>query len=256
MYTSHSINAQAQSMHRNVNPCKRNESAPNASDQNHVQNTPHQSANLLARRSELQTPRQISIRRPPNVKEVITSRQPRCLIPRTRKTALRLFNIRAVQVEHALRLQVVLISHLRSDDRHLVLLQVFQQSDNEQSSRVRAKCPGRVCVSDYERGVGNVLKHHQFPDELFSEVDRFAVDGKGCSACELHLEPSGGDDDICIDLLASLCLDPALGDLGVGIRHDIGGSCANRLVEIPIRADAQTLFPRFVSRVKVGFKWH
>ena len=118
---------------------------------------------------------------------------------------------------------------------------MIQKTANEGRSQICAQCPRSVGVAYAESEVGNVAQHRPFVNEAVARIDRRAIDRELYGAQSQHLQTSGGDDDVGIELLAGLQADAMLGKGIDLVGNDRGASCADGLEQVGVGNQAQAL---------------
>ena len=132
-----------------------------------------------------------------------------------------------------------------------VVVQVAQESAEVLAQEPDLEGPGRVGVPDGHGEVGNAAEHHAPIDDGLGRDDGSSLDAEPDAPDELQVEPGGGDDHVGVKLAAALEHDPRLGERRDAIGDHRGLSAADRLEQVPIRNDAQSLVPGLVRRVEV-----
>ncbi len=195
----------------------------------------------------------------PIILQIVTPRQPRPPIPslghllqRTLLLQIRTAKIHNLQLLHALP---AILANPRYHARHAAGSHVAQDATDQQRARIRAQRPARIRVAHQEEGVGQVLHHGGFPEELVAGPHDGAVHGDLGAAGEEHLEPRRRDDHVGLEFLARR-QDDAPGGHGLDRVGDDGASAgAQGGEEVAVRAHAEALSPRVVGRLEMGVVW-
>ncbi len=132
-----------------------------------------------------------------------------------------------------------------------VCCHVVQEAAGVGGDQVGAKRPRRIHVPERRREVGHVGIGEPLVRPRVGEVDRFTVDGEVDLAERHHLQAGRRDDDVGLEVVARLQLDPGLGERDDPIGDDRHGACLDRLEQVAVGHEAETLIPRRVARREV-----
>lgn len=134
----------------------------------------------------------------------------------------------------------------RADPPHVV-----DDAHQQPQARVAAQRPAHVRVPDDHGQVGHALEHEVAPGEPVRDVETLPVDGAVHAAEDEDPEARRCHDDVRVDGLAWLGLYAGLGDGVDVVRYYFAVTAPQRVVEVAVRADAQSLGPWGVSRGEV-----
>ena len=131
-------------------------------------------------------------------------------------------------------------------------VEVIDQSAGVARGQVAFQRPAGIRVSEGERHVRHPFQHHALIDQPVGRIDAFAVHEQFDSAHHGERKPGGGDDDIGGQFVARSQRDTLGRETLDRIGDDIRIAAADRVEQIGIGYEADTLIPRIVGRFEIA----